>query len=209
MLAKITYFTQRPLLIPGAQNVPAIGDYPVQSASLVDFMEVCEEELLINILGIEIYEDLMVYVDIDGILPTAPQKYLDLVNGNQYLLNDRTFQYKGLLGNNGILANYIFCKWLESDLSTYTTVGIQASKAENSERVSAIPTWINAWRTFIKIYQQDAGRFPNVFQTHGAIGIDWYGQGDLNVSLYRFLEDSEDFNTDYFKYEENENRFGI
>lgn len=209
MLARITYFTQRPLLIPGALSVPAIGDYPRQSTSLVDFMEEYEQRLLIDVLGIEIYEDFAAYLDVDGIMPDAPQKYLDLVNGKTYDISGKKYQYKGLLGNDGILANYIFCKWLEIDLTVYTHTGVQSPKAENSDRVSALPTWVKAWRRFIELYQQDAGRFPRVFQTHGAIGLDFYGQGDHTVSLYRFMEDSADFKTDFFKYERNENRYGL
>lgn len=209
MLTKLSYFTQKPRLIPGAQTLPTIGGVPSVEDNLTDFISTTEKELTKNAIGFVDQLELYTHVDATGLLDTAPQKYKDLVNGSTYQVDGKDYQWLGLLGENGILANYIFCKWMDSDLSTYTTVGVQAPEAENSKRVSAIPMWVDAWRMFISLYQNDGRGVPKIYSLKDGYGIDWFGSGNGVVSLYNFLNDSDDFTTDFFQTEYNENRWQL
>ena len=209
MLTKLSYFTSKPRLIPGAQTLPTIGSVPSGVASLTTFLEDTEKELIKNAIGFVDQIELYTHISSAGLSAAAPQKYKDLVNGSTYTIDGVDYQWGGLLGNDGILANYGFCKWMDSDLSVYTTVGIQAPEAEGSNRVSAIPMWVDAWRRFISLYQSDDSVMPRIYNVGGGIGIDWFGSGNKVVSLYKFLNDSDVFTTDYFQLEYNENRWQL
>lgn len=198
-------------MIPDVQSFPSISSsVPSSLTALEDFIIDTEKGFLQdNVLGLDVYEDLKQYLDSSGLQDAAPQKYKDLVNGSTYTVDGNNYQWGGLLGSNGLLANYIYCNWIESDLASYTTVGIQASEAENSLRVSAVPSYVKAWRRFISLYQSNEVNHPKVYYAGGGYGIDWNGQNGGTVSLYSFLIDSSDFTTDFFVTESNENTFGI
>lgn len=211
MLTQLAYFTKKPLLIPQAQPVPSVSQsVPSAAAGLTQFFEAEEEQLLINILGIVLYEELKPHIGATSLNANAPQKWKDFVEGKNMVIEDRTLQYKGLLGNDGLLANYMFCRWMKSGLYNTTIAGVKAVDTENSNEISSIPVYVNAWRRFFELYQGNATyNLPDVYSTDFGYGIDWYKANQGFLPLCAFMEESTDFNLDYFKIESNQNSFGI
>ena len=111
---------------------------------------------------------------------------------------------------------YVFTEYLRNDNETYATVGTVKSESKNAKNVSATPKFIKAHQQFIEAYQGDGNvNAPTiVVNGFGSVGFDWYGSEKVEVSLFRYLTDSNELVADTyadfeFLFYENLNSFGI
>lgn len=213
-----SYFEKGDLYIPNNKDISVEPtDSPSSQSELDFFIEEYERELLLNALGVVLYGELETAL-LD--LPNADQKWKDLVDGTTYIdPNGNNKIWEGLKGYNGkrsLIAYYVFTEYLRNDNETYSTVGTVKNDAKNATNVGATPKFIKAYNKFLEAYQGDLGyQQPTmVMNAFGTVGFDWYGTEKPQVSLYRFLSDSNELDEtafpDFeFKFYEHQNSFGI
>ena len=213
-----TYFDKGALYIPNNKdiNVSPVGT-PTNQTDLDFFIEKYERELLLNALGVTLYYELQAE------LPTPSiQKWIDLVDGKTYTDNrGNVKRWDGLKGHSkqSVISFYVFCNFLRNDNETYATVGTVKNTAKNATIVDATPNYIKARDSFIDQYQGNQNSmYPTVITNRsGAIGYDWYGGNNVQVSLHQYLTDSNELDitsfpdfTNYFRfYDGMKNSFGI
>ena len=211
-----TYFEKGWLFIPNNKDINAapVGS-PTIDSELDLFRIEYERELLINALGVTLYNELQ--AEIDGTLTT--QKWIDLVNGKDYAINGKTKRWNGLKGANSqsLIAFYVYCQYLRNDNSTYLTTGIGQSTANNAERSDPAPKFVKSWNRFLNQYQGKGYNYgyPTViYNRSGMVGLDYYGSDNVEVNMFQFLTDQNELTpTDFpdfeFKFYETYNTMGI
>lgn len=197
-----SYFNTGELFIPSTQNVPDIQDnVPSAQAELTLFIEKYEKILLVNALGVVQYNELMAH------LSDTSGKWYDFIIGKEY-------DNKVWTGIKPVIATFVFCKYLLNDKSYYTGVGMERSNAKNSASVNPTLKLTEVWNSFVELYGYDY-RCDYTFYYPFFYFESWYWEWNNHkdktfVSLKQFLDDfPEDYSTEYFKYYEVENRFGL
>lgn len=210
-----TYFEKGYAYIPNNKNINASpSGSPSVSSELDFFIDEYERELLINALGVTLYNELQTELP----TPTA-QKWIDLVDGKDYTISSKTKRWNGLKGANmqSLIMFYVFCQYLRNDNSTYLTTGIGQSTANNAERSDPSPKYVKSWNLFLRQYQGDLyyNDYPRVVTNRsGMMGLDYYGNDSVEVNLYQYLTDQNDLDDtsfpDFeFRFYESYNTMGI
>lgn len=155
-------------------------------------------ELLQNALGTTLFNDLDSNVTA-GVYVPGVTKWDNLVQGVEYTYQGIDYQWKGLIFTEGtfkgsVLAYYVYCKWLEYQLSRMSGVGEVKGNAANSMNVNSTQRYVNLWNTFYRAYQGDSDVSTNVYIKNGVPFFDYFGTNDTYVSLIEFLTHNE---TDY------------
>jgi hypothetical protein len=217
MIINPTYFVKGELFIPNSTNGNAGNNSSIQN-DLDSTIAKYERELLLNALGVTLYNALKGQTFLNGIINDAAEvKWKDLVNGKTYTKDSLEFIWDGLKGYEGssLIAYYIYCKYLENDEVTYSTTGMSNESVTNADKVSYTPKYVKAWNEFLTMYQSTYANNPvSMVNSFGTIGLDYYGNKDSRVSLYQFLTDMNDADpTKYpnfqFKVYDSKNSFGI
>lgn len=217
----LSYFQSGFAYIPN-NNSLNVGESPNVQNDLQLFIDVFERELLINALGISLYEEL------EAELPNpTSQKWIDLIDGKTYSISGNDYRWDGLVGYNqqSLIAFYIYCQYLRNDSSIYTTAGMVLTESVNSVNVSYTPKYINSFNKFINTYQGNYDQYSNhcnrlgniVVNSSGMVGIDYYNHGNSSfVNLYQYLTDQNTLETDpqpfdgfEFKFYYRENSWGL
>lgn len=191
--------------IPNRDDAPN-SDITGNDPELRGFINMYEKEVLIQLLGYELYVELMAQFDVNGDwVAGTDQKWKDLVDGKE--------NYRGV---KGFLIGYIFWKFIESDDSHYASVGVQKENADNAEVVSSRPKAILQYRKF---YDQAIGSYYNTgaYNKPSIWGnlrvVMWSGangNGGNFKSLYQYLTDNfDDFLTWQPSNFKNQNQFDV
>lgn len=180
---------------------------PNNSIALQSMIDVVEKDILVNALGLTLYNELLVAL---ADLPNADQKWKDLVNGVEY---DGKI-WEGLDNPKSLLLYAIYYFFLSDNSNGfYTAVGVSKPNSENSQLFTPTYKLATAWQTFINKYQNGLKLCPDITYKNGVEFIDWFGNYDgVYQSLYQYLTDkAADFgwNASKFKVYENVNTFGI
>jgi len=179
---------------------------------LLDFLTVEQfqelDSYLVNGLFPEVYQP-------DPLLPDyVPQKWIDLVKGCAYEVNDVPLKWNGLAYSLGtskksLLADYVYSFWLESQVSYMTGVGDAKGNPKGATLVNPTQRWVNTWNDFVKAYQ-DVWSYSN--------GYNWFNyylypvcyKPKTSVSLIQFLQDkNEDYPNDSRRFFSVENQSGL
>lgn len=120
------------------------------------FIEKYEKKFLIGLLGYELYLLFVAAIAIDPI----EGKYQKLLHGDTYVYKDVTYLWEGLkevitepdaqadppvVGKyRSIIANYVYYWWIRNQETQNTGIGVVATKAENSKRVSGTSKAVRA-----------------------------------------------------------------
>jgi hypothetical protein len=201
-LINSSYFQKGDLYIPNNTDIN-VGDVGITNQTDLDFYIVeYERELLLNALGIVLYESLQIQlaklpfaVDTDPpSLETAPQRWIDLVEGVTYTNPSSVVKrWEGLRGANkqSLVASFVYTKYLRNYNETFATTGVVRNDSKNATNYDATPKYIKAYNKFLRQYQADNLPNPITYVNRfGTNGLDWYGSEDTTVSLYQFLTDS-------------------
>ena len=215
------------IFIPHAK--PSItDDVTAISADMTSFIENYSEEALVKCLGYALFKEFSSELDINapnGLKVTAATKWNDLLNGKEYtdtsgkLVYWKGIRYKtGEVYNKSFLADYTYYKYEKSEDDDRTSVGNVKQQAKNADVVSKTPKVVAAWRRFVKAVQGEkplpTAVVKNFCGREWIGGIDWYGNQDEYVSLYKFINDSNKLVPDTYAnfrpfYFGNINNFGI
>ena len=207
-----TYFEKGYLFIPHNKDINPSTTETSENTDLTFFIDKYERELLVNALGVELYDQL-------APLTTYTGKWADLVDGETYTVDGKKYKWEGLKGHNknSLIANYTYCEWLRNDESTYTTTGIVQNKAKNAMPFSPSPKYIKAWNEFISMYQNDVqDTLPRlIYNRNGNAGLDYFGSNESAFrSLCQYITDKNEEDPTAFpdaplmRYK-SQNSFGI
>ena len=222
-----TFFDKEPLFIPNKSTIEVrASSTPPVEASIDRFIELCERELLINALGVTLFDELQSEIlkkpiDPDGTEPNAAQKWIDLVDGRNYTLEDMEYRWEGLRGfkQNSLIAHFVYSSYLLHNNDVLTTTGTVKPKAANADNVTMTPKFIRAWQTFLGMYQGQDDFLHHHNSHHGLHlkGIDSDSSKNKTRSLLQYLNDSNDLDATAFpnfefrlvQLEDSFNSFGI
>jgi len=228
MITDSTYY-KGDIHIPNVVNAaPSVNDISNDS-ELQFFISEYEREVLIKLLGYNLYKEFSEQFDVDAngkwtIKPAADQKWKDLLNGTEYTIDTVTYNFRGLIFSEGLgtsliqrslLSYYVYFNFLSNDVDHYASIGVQAETAKNADRVSAIPKAVNAWSKFFQLAVGNYNTPYYVTNASGMTGIDWFGCDNSGErSLYEYLNDINTQTPDTYEdwkpqRLENINQFGI
>lgn len=191
-----TYF-KRELFVPNADDTDRDAYTELQ-----EFIDGKSRQCLKDALGRELFEDLDSNIT-NGKLDTgAPAKWQNLVNGVDYTVDGNTYNWHGLLIQEGafkksLLAYYVFYHWLSYNQSTMSGVGEVVLQAKNAISINSTQRLISVWNEFVEMYQGKETKYTyNEYYHNGIKVIDWMGNNTNNyyASLVKFLSDND---TDY------------
>jgi hypothetical protein len=199
----ITYFHNPnelniPLSVTNLVANPTL-ETPNSNNSLSNLIVKVEKSILLNALGLTVYNELkLALADLSNPLYA---NYKKLVEGEEY---DGKV-WIGLDNEFSLIAYRIFELFLTETNEHQTSIGTTQGNPEKSTLISPRYKIASANQNFIENYQKGYLDCPIVTDNF----IDWFGiQSDVNVSFYQYLRD-KNFNLDYFRTYETKNSFGI
>jgi len=181
--------------------------------------------LLQGFLSVEQFAEFDSYL-VDGIFPVdaqpdellpnyVPKKWIDLVNGVTYTVNDITLKWNGLIYTKGtykgsLLADYVYYYWITENVSYMTGVGDAKGNPKGANLVNPTQRVVNVWNDFVKQYQSNLyGCYSHGDLWYLGVGFefrpDLYPYSSLNNSQVSLLQFLYDHNDDYT----NDNRISF
>lgn len=200
MIIDTSYFQSKEVFIPNAIAQPSIGsNTPTSISQLQQEIDQREYDMLLLFLGQDQTDELFDQFEADGSWKTtALDKWKNLVDG----VDDwRGLRYTIGTKKMSIIAFYTFFYYLKSDLSTYSTTGVNVAKSENA--LSQLPNekQVSAWNTFLTMAQGDnfTSRNYNFSSNWNGVMLRWTGNNGNTVSLYDFMTKNSDvYDTSFF-----------
>lgn len=224
-----TYFQSAHLNIPNNTDInPSIPGVPTGQDDLQKFIDVYERLLLIDALGVTLYNELEAALQMQPFNPsgsgTAAQKWQDLVLGKDYEISGETYRWDGLRGfqQQSLVAFWVYCMYLLNHESTFTTNGIVRPDSANALNVSGNRKYNTAFRTFTEMYQGQyinslisQNTFTNYRLTNRSFGLSFTdlligrrnvllnrniypNNNSVRVSLYTYLIDQNELDETSF-----------
>lgn len=200
-----SFFTNLNYLhIPLSVNDPS-GSVTPSNASELDYLcEKLEREILLNALGLSLYNEIKALTDVTIDEP-ANAKLKKLIQGDEY--NDKV--WLGLNHSDSLIANYIYQEFVTQTDIRLSATGAKKVNPENATNQTPKYLIAGAHQNFIKQYQSEYLINPII----DGCFIDWYGCDSIEKSLYGYLMDNKESFTnwkpEYFKVYETKNSFGI
>lgn len=182
-----TYFTAE-LYVPNTEELNSRT-----ASELMQFVDRYVPSVLSDALGDTLFSDLDSHVENGVLANDAPQKWKDLVDGKVYTVAGVEKVWQGLRFQRGtfkgsLLANYVFCKWLEHKNSTLSGVGEVRPGAKNATPVNSTQRITRVWNEFVRIYQGGIYAQPRMYIYNSTPIVDYVGTGG-STSLLEFLTD--------------------
>lgn len=196
-------------------NVPNIEEHNSNEALELEIsIDKYSRLFMQNILNNVLFSDLETYI-IDGVLEnTAPQKWLNLVNGCDYVKDGKTYTWKGLVTEEGlykdsIIAYFVYLNHYQSTINT--NLGQIVLEAKNALNQNPSEHLVSIYNDFVTQYQGKSCYEPKTYYVNGLYVEDYYTNSNSGyVSLLTFLKDNDQ---DYEGYAarplEFKNRFGL
>jgi hypothetical protein len=221
MIVSATQFSKGNLYIPNAKGATAaVG---VSSTGITDFIELCERDLLIGAINVTLYEVLISKFSGGILSATAPDWVDKLVNGDAYEYEDRSYVFKGLRADNGVITNYVFNRYLNENYGQLGMDGMERSSSSSSTPIDPTPKDVETWNNFVSAYQGDYNHDLNNGMYHPAVRRYNYGilmdylRADSRsgfVDLLTYLDHYEKLNTGTYtdlngQIYERKNSFGL
>lgn len=119
------------------------------------FIEKFEKELLLDVLGYDLYQDLLAGMQEIPI----KQKWLDLLDGGTFWRQGEKREWAGLRNKKiSVIASYIYYRYMEDIISVATGVGQVQPKGENGNVVYSYRKQVRIWNEMIH-YLEDMDYF--------------------------------------------------
>ena len=184
-----TYFTKQ-LSVPNTEE-------PTSDASIELELSIDRyvSQFLKETLGNVLYSDLKGNTTDGELIPLAPQRWINLVDGVEYVKDDVTYTWQGLKYSDGafkvsLLANYVYLNQYQT--TTNTMMGQVALDGKNGILADSTPHLVEIWNDFVEMYQGSYNCNPSISYVNGAKFVDYYGNSESGyVSYLQFLRDSE------------------
>lgn len=197
-----TFFTlENSLHIPLAVKNPTGVVGPSNESYLDQLCVSVEREILLNALGLTLYNELFALTEITFELPEN-ERWKKFVKGDGL--------WNGLDKYNSLIAYRVFEEFTTETNTRLSATGTAKVNPENANHVSPKFLIANARQQFIKQYQ--GGYLCNPIVNDNF--VDWYGENEgLELSMYQYLRDNiasfPTWNSSTFRIYETKNTFGI
>lgn len=197
-----TFFTlENSLHIPLAVKNPTGVVAPSNESYLDQLCVSVEREILLNALGLTLYNELFALTEITIELPEN-ERWKKFVQGDGL--------WNGLDKYNSLIAYRVFEEFTTETNTRLSATGTAKVNPENANNVSPKFLLANANQQFIKQYQ--GGYLCNPIVNDNF--LDWYGENEgLELSMYQYLRDNiasfPTWNASTFRIYETKNTFGI
>lgn len=174
-------------------DTSGIASYDLNNNDYVQkLIDVSEPKFLIEALGFSVYLELKDQFEPDGTWKTtALDKYKKLVDGDESL-NWLGLRYELGTQKISMISNFVVCEFImrlsQGDL---TELGVSKSEVEQSKIMSGAPMHSTIWNDMIEMRQDDCFN------------------KSVPITLYRYLRESNDFDTNNFKRYGYKNRLGL
>ncbi len=219
MIIDTTYFEVLEARIPGKTDINAqpVGA-PTVTAELDATIDKYERDLLLNALGVTLYNELVAEFAKKPFDPehaeTAAQKWQDLILGKDYTIDDKVKRWDGLQGysKQSLIAFFVACQYQRNDELTYTIIGVIRSTSDTADSADALTKYVRNWGEFMDKYQ---GNLHDLTDNRFIEASDSFTrEDDIRVSLYQYLVDQNELDAtafpDFeFKVYQPYNRFGF
>lgn len=203
-----TYFTKNnEVNLPLADELPTsyVGSNNTQDSDAIDNLcERVEEEILINALGLEVYEE----IANANTITVLPEHLQWLINGKKY---DGKW-FKGLADDLSCIVYAIYFQYINQTTQVPSALGVIQNNPENATQT--IPNYFisNANQMFLKLYQGVRCDVEVSVGTYrGVTYRDYYNASNYIVSLREFINDHKEYfdNTKFIEYKNSYNSFGL
>lgn len=209
------------------REIPNLDE--ADSRSFVELERIIDEKcrlLLLDFLTVEQFQEFDSYL-VNGLFPEdaqpdpllpnyVPAKWIDLVNGVVYDVNDIPLKWNGLIYSLGtskqsLLADYVYHSWLESQVSYMTGVGDAKGNPKGANLVNLTQRVVKTCNDFVTAYQDCLPAYRgSLYGNYYAVGSYWEYYKNKEVSLIQFLKDkNEDYPNDSRKLFEVKNQLGL
>lgn len=212
MIIDSSYFLNKMVCIPNAVEQPSIGgNTPSAVSSLNAEIAYKEQELLISILGhVQYLELASQFVQVAGVwnwVASPLQKWVDFVDGKDDWMGLRYT----IAGNKiSLIANYVYCYYLEQDYSTYATTGVVIPDSSNSTHVNPTHKIVTAWNDFVKKLNGVNCNFADYPFTIQDRPWNFWNFHSKEMSLLDFMYfKSNDYDTSFFQIRVVKNQLGL
>lgn len=204
---------QRQYSLPNNQGRTQEGS----DSQATQFIDGYARLFLKDALGTTLFNELDSHIT-DGVLDdSAPQKWLDLVNGKDYTIDSKDKTWKGLIYNDGAFTNsvlipFVYYHWLLNELSTMTSLGEKVLNAKNAVNTNSTQRLTQAWNDFVQMNQRKEYHNQAKYSiVNGVPFTDWFGGNEgVNVCLIEYLEDNkEDYPDANMRTYRVKNQFGL
>lgn len=200
-----SYFNkENSLYIPLAVGDPNTGA-PDQQGDLGACCKKVEKEILVNALGVALYDLLQLALDDDFVNPVY-DRFKKLVKGESYdgkIWNGLEYEYS-------LIAHRIYEIFNTENNIRLSAVGAVKADPENANLATPVYLIANANQNFIAGYQ---GTFTNEPVIHRDCFVDWFYNETVYKSLYGYLQDKQgdfpEWDITKFKAYTTKNSFGI
>tara|TARA_R100000541_G_scaffold20190_2_gene30047 strand:+ start:2742 stop:3374 length:633 start_codon:yes stop_codon:yes gene_type:complete len=194
-------------LAKGTISGTANTETPNSRAYVLELIDEVEKDVLLNALGLDLYNELMAAL-VD--LPSADQKWRDLVNGVEY--NGKIWE--GLDNAKSLFLYAVYTLFIMENSDFLTALGVAKSNVENANLTTNTTKVSYAWQKFLTKYQNGCLAEPLIYSDSGSNFIDYYGTNDnIQRSLYQYLNDNlttwDTWDNSKFRLYEQMNSFGI
>ena len=215
-ITDITFFeTGNKKQIPNISSSSGVGLGDVTSITQLNGIIIdAERQLLTDCLNRSLFLELETALND---LPNADQKWIDLVEGVDYLKDGKTVRFEGLRGylKDSLVAYYVFCEYMQRDDSYYSTTGTVKATQKGAANYGGTKKFNDAYNTFVKYYQNDISHNEcnYIIDAYGCVvGLDYYKQDYESsfITLETYLEDNKtDFEGYSFRRYERKNSFDL
>lgn len=204
-----SYFT-------GKINVPNVTEYNGSTVEAIDdYINKYGRLFMRETLGNVLFKDLMANLDNGELIENASQKWVDLINGKEYVKDGVTYTWQGLLGGcelykDSVLAYFVYLNYFE--ITYFTGFSLAVTEAKNSSVINPSNHLVEVWNDFVSLYQGTCNHNPAIyFNANEVIFKDYYHGGDSGfVSYMQYLLDhKEDFPNVSIKPLQFKNSLGI
>jgi hypothetical protein len=201
----ISYFNkENSLYIPLAVGDPNTGA-PDNQGDLGSVCKRVEKEILINALGVALYDLLQTALD-DNFVNPIYERFKFLVKGQQYdgkIWNGLDYEYS-------LIAQRIFEVFNTENNIRLSAVGTVKANPENAILATPVYLIANANQNFVVQYQGNYSLEPILRRE---CFVDWYYNESVFKSLYGYLQDKQgdfpEWENTKFKAYPTKNSFGI
>jgi hypothetical protein len=195
-----TYFDkENSLNIPLASNDP-MGS-PSNGMEILYLCEKLEREILLNALGLSLYNEIKAITDINFATPRLKK----LIQGDEY----EGKVWLGLEYEDSLIANYVYQQFTTETNIRLSATGAKQVNPENATNQTPAYLVASAHQNFIKQYQGEYLIYPVITGNF----TDWYGCDAIDKSLFGYLTDKQsdfpEWKPENFRIYETKNSFGI
>lgn len=210
------------------REIPNLDE--ADSRSFAELERIIDEKcrlLLLDFLTVEQFQEFDSYL-VNGLFPVdaqpdpllpdyVPAKWIDLVNGVVYEVNDIPLKWNGLIYSLGtskqsLLADYVYHAWLESQVSYMTGVGDAKGNPKGANLVNPTQRVVKTWNDFVTAYQ-GGNYYYSDYWAYGGLFYSMYPyfySNNYEVSLIQFLSyNNEDYPNEGRKLFEVKNQLGL